>query len=945
MLTFSPGLSSSLLAATTKAQWCQIIIDALGASRRIICKRSDSAGDVWGTGTTFFNAALAGEMAVIGNELANLGVVGAVTTQAAADLATGFAVMRIEGATSGVWIQGTLGLGGSGRDFIQRANLSASGMGMGIKSSAVIKAPSRLPLTPPDPPAGDVFNSLTLVNTSGSTQAANFITPQFGMPIKQGDCPAGKHVRFELEDGTECPSTATQVTTWPDGSRKMAGYVVRVPVAIAGSGTLVINAKTTDTAPAASGRTTADLTAANLILEVVGSTALSGTWTAGLNDGISSNTEIVAVADGPAGRLWRIGSEFKQSGAAHGQLYCHHYVWALNNSSGGLLGLRYLGRAVQPWADVTSPAPATRVMTGALKSGATTLRTLQGTSASETAQANISMDAYTSFATCGTDAKYDFVQGGGSASADCTIRVVHGKNNFIRTKLIAPFNQAQTVSSSASVDYRPFCRGSMQRYMPGTGERNDIGLLPSWCAAHLLNQSAVDERVIRVNAMAAGGWRVAVRQYSTRNIVAACDIQASYTNLGTLRPTWRFWPAAYMTGVANPASWASYWAEEFTSHHRPSAFYYAYLVTGELQYLDMMTELAATTMLNMEQNTQNWVTTQPVTNPVTGGYGERNAGINGTTYKGAGLYFRQDVHRWAAWGSRDVADAAAMLPDTGDAWIGARAYLRDVLAKCGEALDAYNALMPSSWRDSGLFCLLSQAANDQSYESPWATGYLVNAVCHITNALPGGGLENFRTHLSKFGAGITAAGFDVGCWGAYRLGQYLDNNQRITTTTQMVFQIRDCTITFSTATNRGTLSGPNSGWNFTNGDIVMFSTVMDSAKPFAEAVNNRRLYVVNASGGSAQFSLTPGGSVITVTSNASISNWMVMAQNLSPRWSPEGYNGSDSYVANIYSALRHLEACGESVNAARTRQDANLAASSTVFTSDAKNAYLAAYPA
>lgn len=945
MLTFSPGLSSSLLQATTKAQWCQIIIDALGTNRRLICKRSDSDGDVWGTGTTFLNAALTGTMNVQDNELANLGVVGAITTQAASNLGSGFAVMRIEGATSSVWVQGTIGLVGSGRDFLLRADLTATGMGVGIDSAAVIKAPSRLPLTPPDPPPGGVINTLSLVNTSGSTQAANFVTPWFGMPLKQGDCPAGKHIRFELDDGTECPHTPTNVGTWPDGSRKMAGYIMRVPSAIAGSGTLNINVKTTDTAPGSSSRTTADLTAADLKLEVTGVTGLTGLWTASLNDGITRNTEIVEVGNGPAGRVWRIGSEFRDGSAnAHGGLYMHHHVLALQNSSGGLLGLRYLGRALQAWADVTSPAIATRVMTGVLKSGATTIRTLQGTSASETAQANISMDAYTSFATVGTDGKYDYVQGGGSAAADCTVRIVHGKTNFIRTKQVSAYNHTLSVSSSPSIDYRPFCAGQMQRYTPGTGERFDIGIMPTWMARHLLTQSAVDERAVRVNALAAGGWRTCVRTAATKNVLACVDIQASYTNL-TMQTGWRFWPDAYMTGCANPPSWSSYWAEEFCSHHRPANSYYAYLLTGETQYMDQALEVAATTMLNMEPNTQAWNTTQPITNPVTGNYGERGASFNGTTYKGAGLFFRQDVYRIPAWGSRDVAGAASILPDSGTQWTGARSYLRDILTRCAQAIDAYNALMPQSWRDGGLWTFIGRGPNDTDNEGPWALGYMMITMCYEANILPGLGLDGFRSHLAKFPMGIYNIGSDVASIASYRMSQWLDNNQRVTMSSQLVFQVRDCTLTFSSSTNRFTTSGPNSGWTPADGDVFMFQAAGGASKPFPEAVDNRRLYAVQCSGNTGKLSLTPGGAEIAVPSNMSTANFYMRGANFSPRFSYEGYVGADAYVSIMFSAFRNFEACGEaSINPARVRQDALWTASATSFASDPKNAMLPSYP-
>ena len=47
-------------------------------------------------------------------------------------------------------------------------------------------------------PSGALITTLSLVNTSGSTQAANFVSPMLGMPFKQGDVPSGQYPQFQL---------------------------------------------------------------------------------------------------------------------------------------------------------------------------------------------------------------------------------------------------------------------------------------------------------------------------------------------------------------------------------------------------------------------------------------------------------------------------------------------------------------------------------------------------------------------------------------------------------------------------------------------------------------------------------------------------------------------------------------------------------------------------
>ena len=70
------------------------------------------------------------------------------------------------------------------------------------------------------PVEGALITTITLQNTSASTQAAGFVSPMFGLPLKQGDMPAGQYPQFKLTDGTNCPASIWGVSSWPDGSMK-----------------------------------------------------------------------------------------------------------------------------------------------------------------------------------------------------------------------------------------------------------------------------------------------------------------------------------------------------------------------------------------------------------------------------------------------------------------------------------------------------------------------------------------------------------------------------------------------------------------------------------------------------------------------------------------------------------------------------------------------------
>lgn len=797
-----------------------------------------------------------------------------------------------------------------------------------------------------------LLTTLSFVNTSGSEQATGFVSPMFGLPLKQGDVPSGTYPKFETTGGAACPATLWGITTWPDGSMKFCAGMIRVPSTVAGSGTLTINVKSGGAAPAASSRSTSDFTAADLSVVLTGVTNLSGDWTASLNTAITDATDIVVIGDGPAGKVWRIGGPLKQSGAAHGQLHCWHYVAALQDGSGNLMGLRYLGRVAQPWADVTSPAVAKRVMTAVVKRGATTIRQLQGVQSDGTTVGNnITLPHYTDFFTCAADARWDFVQGGGSASADCTIRVAHDKTYFVKSRLVPPYDLALDPTSSSSVDYSAQCKGHHEVYnMGNTGERTEIGVLPGWVARHVMKQSSVDERAVRVNALASGGWRNALRRSTTNQVIPCVDVSATYSGLGTVQTTWRYWSSGVAVGV-NARPETHLWESEYEPSHRSASTYYAYLISGEPQFCDLLIEQAANLILSTPPGGNTYKTGSPVDagKSFTGSWsGERNPIIASTTYKGAGLFFTPNVVRVQAWQTRDVAQAAAIYPDTCPSGTEVRKYLREVLTNAYTAINAYNNALPQSWRDGGLVSFTDNGANDTFYENPWAHGYLSNSVCHQASILPGIGADTFRSHVGRFWSSLHAIS-DAACFAAYRMSQWKGDNNRIEAASDVLFDIAydagnptvQGQLTSSTSTSQFTKTG---GWVVTNGDVFAFSTQLDANKPFSAATDNTRLYAVNCSGNTFQLAATPGGAAITVTSSVTINRWLCRLADAGTLWSFEGFSGPQTYVANIYGAIRHHAACGDSVASVRAAQDANLSASGTSFVSQPKNAMATTYP-
>lgn len=233
-------------------------------------------------------------------------------------------------------------LGSSAAAFIAaKANATVGLLSFGRGSSA----PSNL------------IKTMSIQNTSSSTQTANAHPNTFGCAFKKGDMPSGQYPIFKLSDGTVVPYTVWNKRTWSDGSWKFACFLVRCPESVAGSATVSLQVYSGGTAPGTSGITLSQLYAELITMSATGGLTggnVSGSWTADLS---SANTiSAITFGDGDAGIVWRLRCNFNQSASPHGQLISEYWVMGLKNASGGLAGWRVLQATSQIWYDVNTPA-------------------------------------------------------------------------------------------------------------------------------------------------------------------------------------------------------------------------------------------------------------------------------------------------------------------------------------------------------------------------------------------------------------------------------------------------------------------------------------------------------------------------------------------------------------------------------------------------------------
>jgi hypothetical protein len=754
--------------------------------------------------------------------------------------------------------------------------------------------------------------ALQLQNDSDAPQRAQFVTPMFGQGFRQGDIPVGERPRFMLSDGRECQATLWGISSWPDGSMKFCAAMVQVPVAVPPQGHLALQVRTGGAAAdRASTRSLAELHDADLHVVIDGVSALEGTWKASLSDGIRKQSDIVQIASGPAGAIWRVGSEFRNAaGSAHGQLYCWHYVAALTDPSGALAGLRYLGRVAQPWTDVERPPAQHREFSASLHSGSRRLRALLGHAATETPGDTIRLPHYASFFTAGPEGRWDFVPAG-NATDDSAVRVVIDAAYCISARLVPPYDLSTPLGSAPVPDYRPMGRGTMVRAMGTTGERPDIGLLPEWNVRHLVQQSAGHERTMRVNGLCASGWRTTFRKRETLQPVPGVDIRPSYAKLGKAEVRWRGY--LHMSGMTTPSPNESLWRED--TAHRPGAVYWPYLFTGEPQYLDLLVEIACAHILELHPgNTTTWGVTFPRSEVMEGPWrGERGIciGTQAKLYKGSGVLLHGNGGtRMSAWRSRDVAQAAALAPDKPADGAGTREYLRDVMDSAYAAFRDYMSQVPSSYRESGLFI---QASGNGA---PWQIAYLSWSVCHQADILGTPQAAHVRSHLSRFWESFSRQA-DMGCVVAYTCS-YRDTNDNLAQSTRDILGLLACSLNFDAATSRVTVSAgkdrTNGDWQPHNGDRFAFSEKqIGPVKNFQAIKPHRQLFAVNCEGQSFQLALQPDGSPIRFPESVQVNLCFASLKNFSPNAAFSPANSAYGYSANILGAVSYYSACGEDV--------------------------------
>jgi hypothetical protein len=321
-------------------------------------------------------------------------------------------------------------------------------------------------------------------------------------------------------------------------------------------------------------------------------------------------------------------------------------------------------------------------------------------------------------------------------TAEPTINLKHNTAYLIGTRALPNFDQTISVPEAGLAALKakwtgaitePMAVGLADPYMPGTGGRGDIGLLPSWEALYLLSMDKRAKEVTLGTADLAGSWSIHYRDRSTDRPINLMD-HPYMTVVGGASDTYNPVTKKYEAFPAC-ASGACYSPNTQDTAHQPNFAYLPYLVTGDHYYLE---ELQFWAMYNGFSS-----------NP---GYRSNIKGL-----------FQSDQVRGQGWSLRTVAEAAYISPDTDP--------LKPGLASIVTSnLDWYNSTYTNNPSANVFGALVNGYALgylNNTALAPWQDDFFTSAVGH-TAELGFAGAAELLAWKAKFPIQrMTGDGF---CW-------------------------------------------------------------------------------------------------------------------------------------------------------------------------------------
>lgn len=528
-------------------------------------------------------------------------------------------------------------------------------------------------------PVGDyavygVITDVRLQNTSGVAQVNAPFT--FGQVFAVGDLPQGDSLLGRLDDGTKVPLQIDVKALHPDGSVRHA-VVSGILPGLAGGQVRSLSLMKTN-APIVPGTLSPKVLLSNGFSSSVHATINGVEYKASADDMIKSGWKYNTWLSGAVANEWQVSAPLR---SVDGQEHPH-------------LTARFAIR----WYDSIKKA---RVDV-----------TVENNWAYEPNPGNITYDAKVVVRGQEVYVKPELTHLHHSRWRKLfwwgeapQVHVRHNTAYLIASRAVPNYDQSivtpestftSLMSKWTGSDIEPMGVGLANPYMPSTGGRNDLGIMPGWAATYLLTMDPRAKTVTLGTADLAGSWSSHYRDKNTDRPISLMDYPYM-TILG--RPTdtknpatklYEAFPTCPSTSCTTP--------NKHDASHQPGFAYLPYLVTGDYYYLE---ELQFWAMYNVFQS-----------NP---GYRKNIQGL-----------LADDQVRGQAWSMRTLAEAAYITPDSDRL----KEHFHRIMAS---NLDWYNTRYTNN-PDANIFHVLDMNSaviyNTKRGVAPWQDDFFTQALGH-----------------------------------------------------------------------------------------------------------------------------------------------------------------------------------------------------------------------
>jgi hypothetical protein len=510
------------------------------------------------------------------------------------------------------------------------------------------------------------------------------------------------------------------------------------------------------------------------------------------------------------------------------------------------------------------------------------------------------------------DAMWNYIQGSGSLASAPTLRVQRDLTYWHTTRTIPPYDLslAKSVPDNApwAYNWSPVTTATLGQAIGAAGERRDLGPFNSYQVKHLFHQTAANEKLVRAIGLTSDLLVYNLRDKTNFAIPNVGNPNTTYAGFGGNKAKILQWvppeAASGFKGPPNNNKTMAFASNGFS--HMPNMAYYAYIWSGEPQFLDLLIELGDGAIYRYSADNGH----RNPTLPAPGGY----AIVTGVPIEA----------RAGAWQLERLSEAAGIVPDNSPDDIDYKSYFMD---SANSSLAWMNTTIANlnPWAAANGFHIFHSFVNNVTKENAvWQRAYLIFAVDMATGLLES---ADGLTLLDHFG---TWYQHETATWGDYNRYHYYSLASSDDTYPPTVPIASDAQWAgVMPATTGGKISWTagtpgvftaiprdTTGYVITNGDKFIFTTVALSASSTGFVPGGlaamKSYYVVNKSGNTFNLSATPGGSPVAVTNTSSTPTGSValIATTLSSTAIISGGGSALGYPALVMGSATWAKALG-----------------------------------